>query len=83
MTLTRSTRASEAETRSCFCSELCPESSISIPKAHLDFVFELVADGKAYRQFLTPGDAPEAAFKIDAEQATPKAWCNLHGLWEA
>jgi len=43
---------------------------------------ELVADGKAYRQFLNPGDAPEAVFCIEAKQITPREYCNLHGLWK-
>ena len=43
---------------------------------------ELIADGKAYRQFLNPGDPPEAVFKIDADQVTAREFCNLHGLWK-
>jgi len=43
---------------------------------------EVVADGKAYRQFLKPGDAPEALFDIVAEEITARAYCNLHGLWK-
>ena len=44
---------------------------------------ELIADGKAYRQFLKPGDAPEAVFKIEAASVTAREYCNLHGLWKA
>lgn len=43
---------------------------------------ELIADGKAYRQFLNPGDAPEALFKVDAGQVSAREYCNLHGLWK-
>lgn len=43
---------------------------------------ELIADGKAYRQFLNPGDTPEATFKVDADQVTAREYCNLHGLWK-
>ena len=43
---------------------------------------EIIADGKAYRQFLKPGDAPEATFNIEAEQVTAREYCNLHGLWK-
>ena len=43
---------------------------------------EVIADGKAYRQFLNPGEAPEAKFKIEAEQVTAREYCNLHGLWK-
>lgn len=44
---------------------------------------EVIADGKAYRQFLKPGDAPEATFNIDADQVTAREHCNIHGLWKA
>ncbi|MEE8397729.1 MAG: desulfoferrodoxin [Desulfobacterales bacterium] len=44
---------------------------------------EIIADGKAYRQFLNPGDTPEATFSIDADQVTAREYCNLHGLWSA
>ncbi len=43
---------------------------------------EIIADGKAYRQFLKPGDTPEAIFNIEAEQVTAREYCNLHGLWK-
>jgi superoxide reductase len=51
-------------------------------KHYIEWV-ELIADGKAYRQFLNPGEAPEAFFKIDAEQVTAREYCNVHGLWKA
>ncbi len=44
---------------------------------------ELIADGKAYRQFLKPGDAPEATFCVKAENVSAREYCNLHGLWKA
>ncbi|MBW1710165.1 MAG: desulfoferrodoxin [Deltaproteobacteria bacterium] len=44
---------------------------------------QVIADGKTYRRFLNPGDAPEAEFMIDAEQVTAREYCNLHGLWKA
>ena len=43
---------------------------------------ELIADGKAYLQFLNPGETPEATFQIDADQVTAREYCNLHGLWK-
>ena len=43
---------------------------------------EIIADGKAYRQFLNPGEAPEATFKVETEQITAREYCNLHGLWK-
>ena len=44
---------------------------------------ELVAGDKVYRQFLKPGDAPEATFLIEAAGVTARAYCNLHGLWSS
>lgn len=44
---------------------------------------EVIADGKAYRQFLKPGDAPEATFAIQADQIMVREYCNVHGLWKA
>ena len=44
---------------------------------------ELLADGKAYRQFLKPGGAPEAVFPVEAASASARELCNLHGLWKA
>ncbi|WP_456385049.1 desulfoferrodoxin [Desulfolithobacter sp.] len=43
---------------------------------------ELVADSIVYRQVLTPGDAPEATFCVDATEISARAYCNLHGLWK-
>ncbi len=50
-------------------------------KHYIEWI-ELIADGKAYRQFLNPGDAPEALFSIEADQITARAYCNIHGLWK-
>jgi superoxide reductase len=51
-------------------------------KHYIEWI-EIIADGKGYRQLLNPGDIPEAEFKIDADQVTARAYCNLHGLWKA
>ena len=51
-------------------------------KHYIEWI-EIIADGKAYRQFLNPGGAPEATFQIDAAQVTAREYCNLHGLWKA
>jgi superoxide reductase len=51
-------------------------------KHYIEWI-EIIADGKAYREFLKPGDAPEATFKVAAEQVTAREYCNLHGLWQA
>jgi len=51
-------------------------------KHYIEWI-EIIADGKAYRQFLKPGDLPEAVFNIDAKSVTAREYCNLHGQWKA
>ena len=43
---------------------------------------EIIADGKAYRQFLKPGDEPQAVFNVDADSVTAREHCTVHGLWK-
>lgn len=50
---------------------------------HYIMWIEIIADGKAYRQFLNPGDAPEATFNVEAADITAREYCNIHGLWKA
>lgn len=44
---------------------------------------ELIADGAVLRQYLAPGQAPEAEFCVQAEKVTAREYCNLHGQWKA
>jgi superoxide reductase len=44
---------------------------------------EIIADGKVYRQFLKPGNTPEATFSVDATTIVAREYCNLHGVWKA
>jgi len=50
-------------------------------KHYIEWI-ELIADGKAYRQFLSPGDVAEAVFMIESQTATAREHCNVHGLWK-
>jgi len=50
---------------------------------HYIMWIELLADGKAYRQFLKPGGAPSAEFCVEANKVSAREYCNLHGLWKA
>lgn len=50
--------------------------------AHYIEWIELLADGKAYRQFLQPGEAPQAFFPVSADTVEAREYCNLHGLWK-
>lgn len=58
--------------------------SIAHPMLEEHFIewIELIADGKAYRQFLVPGDTPEAFFPITGDNLIAREFCNLHGLWK-
>ncbi len=51
-------------------------------KHYIEWI-EVIADGEAYRQFLKPGEAPEASFNVPGEKVTAREYCNLHGLWKA
>jgi superoxide reductase len=53
-------------------------------KEHYIEWIELIKDGKTLaRQYLNPGEAPEAKFKSDAKGVVVREYCNLHGLWKA
>ena len=51
-------------------------------KHYIEWI-ELIADGRSYRQFLAPGQAPEAFFPVAADKVTAREYCNLHSLWKA
>lgn len=50
-------------------------------KHYIEWI-EFVGDGRAYRQFLSPGQAPETVFNVAANHFTVREYCNLHGLWK-
>ncbi|MEJ2716366.1 MAG: desulfoferrodoxin [Deltaproteobacteria bacterium] len=50
-------------------------------KHYIEWI-EIVSGGKAYRQFLEPGQAPEAVFTVEGD-FTAREYCNLHGLWKS
>ncbi len=58
--------------------------SVPHPMTEEHFIewIELLADGKAYRQFLEPGAAPEATFLIEGNSVSAREHCNVHGLWK-
>ena len=51
-------------------------------KHYIEWV-QIIAGGKSFRQFLKPGEAPEAAFEVKANLEAVREYCNLHGLWKA
>ncbi len=50
-------------------------------KHYIEWI-ELLAGEKSYRKFLEPGQTPEAVFHIEAEKASAREYCNIHGLWK-
>lgn len=44
---------------------------------------ELNTDNGTYRQYLRPGQPPEAFFPVKARTVSVKEYCTLHGLWKA
>lgn len=59
--------------------------SVSHPMDDSHYIewIEVIADGKLYREYLSPGKAPEAEFCIEAKEIIAREYCNLHGLWKA
>jgi superoxide reductase len=50
-------------------------------KHYIEWV-ELIIDGISYKQFLKPGDKPEAEFCVQGESIIVREYCNIHGLWK-
>lgn len=50
-------------------------------KHYIEWI-ELLAGDKAYRQFLKPGQPPEAFFAVEADKVSAREYCNLHELWK-
>lgn len=44
---------------------------------------DLLSGDEWHIAFLKPGGAPEASFPVQADGATVREFCNLHGLWKA
>ena len=50
-------------------------------KHYIEWI-EIIDGDKAERQFLNPGEAPEAVFKTASGNVVAREYCNLHGLWK-
>ena len=51
---------------------------------HFIAMIELIADNQIHKQYLKPGDKPEATFKIpEAKEVTAREYCTKHGLWQS
>lgn len=51
-------------------------------KHYIEWV-EIIDGGKVSRQYLKPGEKPEAKFNVDGPVVTARGFCNLHGLWSS
>ena len=49
-------------------------------KHYIEWI-EVIVNGKSYRQFLNPGDAPQATFNVEGD-VLARGYCNLHGHWK-
>jgi len=44
---------------------------------------QIITNGKVYREFLSPGNAPEAEFPAkENEIKVVREYCNIHSLWK-
>ncbi|MFW0862192.1 MAG: desulfoferrodoxin [Candidatus Komeilibacteria bacterium] len=45
---------------------------------------ELIVGDKIYKEYLSPGNKPEAVFELNVSgKVIAREYCNLHGLWKA
>lgn len=51
-------------------------------KHYIEWV-EIIHGDMSCRQFLKPGQAPEATFDTSAGGVVAREYCNLHGLWKS
>lgn len=52
-------------------------------KHHIEWI-EILSGNKSFKRFLTPDDEPEAFFdEIEWPDVTARAYCDLHGLFQA
>jgi superoxide reductase len=51
-------------------------------KHYIEWIQVVLPDGRSYRQFLKPGQSPEAIFAALNSSGMAREYCNLHGLWK-
>ncbi|NLI40931.1 MAG: desulfoferrodoxin [Caldisericales bacterium] len=50
-------------------------------KHYIEWI-QIIFGDKACRQFLKPGDPPEATFNVHPDKVVAREYCNIHGLWK-
>ena len=53
-----------------------------LEKHYIEWI-EIIADGSSYRKFLSPGEKPQASFRVQAKSVQAREYCNIHGLWQS
>jgi len=58
--------------------------SVSHPMEQKHYIewIEVIVGDTIHRQYLAPGQTPEATFAVNAEQVVAREYCNLHGVWK-
>ncbi|HHD82786.1 MAG TPA: desulfoferrodoxin [Bacteroidetes bacterium] len=51
-------------------------------KHYIEWI-EIIVDGKSYKQYLKPGDKPEAFFPVKGNDIIAREYCSIHGLWKS
>ncbi len=51
-------------------------------KHYIEWI-EVITDGGSCRQFLKPGEKPEAQFEISSQKVAAREYCSIHGLWKS
>jgi len=51
-------------------------------KHYIEWI-EVVTDDESLRQFLKPGNSPEAGFEVGGKRVVAREYCNIHGLWKS
>ena len=51
-------------------------------KHYIEWI-EVITDGDGCRQFLKPGEKPEAEFDVKSRKVAAREYCNVHGLWKS
>lgn len=44
---------------------------------------EIIDGDTSYRQYLEPGQSPEAVFKCGGPDITAREYCSIHGIWKS
>jgi superoxide reductase len=50
---------------------------------YIEWIEVIFPTGRANRQFLEPGQTPEAEFPCAEGKVIVREYCNIHGLWKA